>query len=55
MVQQPELAGLGAGAYEGDPNGAWTLMASFMGPVSQWLPTPQMYHFFPGVASVITS
>lgn len=30
-------------------------MKSFWFPTSQCLETPQMYHFFPGVARVITS
>lgn len=48
--------GLGAAAEgDPDPDPALTSMASFIGPLSQWLPIPQMYHFFPGVARGMTS
>lgn len=48
-----EAGALGEGA--GDPDSAGqTLIASFI-PFSQCLPTPQMYHFFPGEVREISS
>lgn len=54
-------AGLGPGARypegeeAGDTDWGSTVMKSFWLPTSQCFPTPQMYHFLPGVARVITS
>lgn len=46
----------GGGAETGEAPSSWfsTVMTSFC-PASQWRPTPQMYHFFPGVVNTMTS
>lgn len=49
--EEPGLLGDGAGDTD---SAGQTLIASFI-PFSQCLPTPQMYHFFPGEAREISS
>lgn len=51
----PEPGGPGAGAGEGDSDPDKTVMTSFIGPFLQWFSKPQMYHFLPGAARVMTS
>ncbi|MFS7927451.1 hypothetical protein Hanom_Chr04g00309241 [Helianthus anomalus] len=64
MNMFPSGTGLGAGAGTGTSTGFdtgstgdqdKTSITNFIPPVSQCFSTPQMYHFFPGVVSVITS
>lgn len=49
--EEPGLLGEGAGDTD---SAGQTLIASFI-PFSQCLPTPQMYHFFPGEVREISS
>ena len=49
------MAVIHVGANAADELFSETVMVSFWFPTSQCLATPQMYHLFPAVASVITS
>ncbi len=46
---------LGEGEPAGDPNSGNTFMVIFIFSDSQWLRTPQMYHFLPGDVSGMVS
>uniref|UniRef100_A0A7N0SWX9 SHSP domain-containing protein n=1 Tax=Kalanchoe fedtschenkoi TaxID=63787 RepID=A0A7N0SWX9_KALFE len=47
-----DVSGAGAGAGKASPT---TFITSFCLNSLQWVPRPQIYHFFPGVAKVMTS
>ncbi|GFY93486.1 hypothetical protein Acr_08g0018820 [Actinidia rufa] len=47
--------GLGEGTWIGGDGFALTKMDSLMPALTQWLATPHMYHFCPGVVSTIAS